>query len=78
MPHKAAVVVDMLEHVHHQHEVAVGGANITPVLHRFVGNCVVAVDQIADVDTEGGLRIGVDQQMAREEAGARPDIEDAA
>jgi len=72
-----AVVVDMLQHVHHQHQVAVGWAGVAAVEHRLADHAVVALAGVADIDAEGGLRGGLGQQMAREEARARADIEDA-
>ena len=50
-----AIVVDMLQHVHHQHEVAVGRAGVATVVHRLAGDAVVTVRGIADVDAERTL-----------------------
>ena len=40
---EAAIVVDVLQHVHHQHEVAVGRPGVAPVEHRLAAFAVVAI-----------------------------------
>src|SRR5215475_15248445 len=73
---QAAIVIDMFQHVHHQHEIALGRADVAAVSYRLARNGIVAVAIVADIDAQRRLRAGLCQQMAREEAGARPDIED--
>ena len=75
--HQAHVVVDMLQHVHHQHEVAVGRAAVAAIEHRLAVDRLVAVALVADIDAERGLRAAFGQEMTGEETRARPDIEQA-
>jgi hypothetical protein len=74
---EAAIVVDVLQHVHHQHEVAVGRAGVAAVEDGLAAFAVVAVARIADVHAQGRLSAGLGQQLAGEKPGASADIEDA-
>jgi Flp pilus assembly pilin Flp len=67
----------MLEHIHHQHQVAVGRTGVAAIEHGLAGGLIVAVALVAGIDAQRPLGTALGQQVAREETRARPDIEQA-